>query len=92
MKFKESFHPYAMATILLWSFAYVGTTLALESYEPLTLGFLRYVVASVVMLVYVLINRIKPPRLKDWIWIAVAGGCAYTLNSVFFKIGTRLVL
>ena len=91
MKFKESFHPYAMATILLWSFAYVGTTLALESYEPLTLGFLRYVVASVVMLVYVLINRIKPPRLKDWIWIAVAGGCAYTLYTVFFNIGTGIV-
>ena len=91
MKFKESFHPYAMATILLWSFAYVGTTLALESYEPLTLGFLRYVVASVVMLVYVLINRIKPPMLKDWIWIAVAGCCAYTLYTVFFNIGTGIV-
>lgn len=91
MNFKNSFHPYAMVTILLWSFAYVGTTLALESYEPLTLGFLRYVVASITMLIYVIVNRIKPPKLKDWIWIAVAGGCAYTLYTAFFNVGTGMV-
>lgn len=91
MKLKESFHPYAASTILLWSFAYVGTSLALEGYQPFTLGFLRYVIASAVMLLYVIVKKIKPPDIKDWKWIILAGACAYSFYMIFFNIGTGMV-
>ena len=33
MKFKNSFHPYAMVTILFWSLAYVLTRLTLQYFS-----------------------------------------------------------
>ena len=44
MKFKNSFHPYAMVTIVFWSLAYVLTRLTLQFFSAFSLGFLRYLV------------------------------------------------
>ena len=44
---EETYHFYATITIICWSIAYVFTRLVLEHFSPFSLGFLRYLIASV---------------------------------------------
>ena len=43
-------HCYALCAVLLWSSAYVFTKVALASFTPATLGFLRCAVAALALL------------------------------------------
>ena len=56
MKWKDSFHPYAAITIVFWSLAYVFTRLALQVFSTFSLGFLRYLIASVALIVIAFIT------------------------------------
>ncbi|MDR2934304.1 MAG: EamA family transporter, partial [Candidatus Adiutrix sp.] len=53
-------HCYALATVLLWSSAYVFTKVAMEHFSFASLGFLRCAVASVVLAAALAVK--KPPR------------------------------
>ena len=61
MHFKDSFHPYAMLTILFWSLAYVLTRLSLQHFSVFSLGFLRYFIASCVLAVLAAFLRMGLP-------------------------------
>lgn len=89
MKLKDSYHPYAAATILLWSCAYVLSRLALTYFSPFALGFLRYAVASAAMLVIAVAVRMKPPAREDLGWFLLAGACGFALYMVTFNMGCR---
>lgn len=65
MNFKDSFHPYAMITILFWSLAYVLTRLSLQYFSTFSLGFLRYLIASLALIVIAVLTKMKLPRRKD---------------------------
>jgi drug/metabolite transporter (DMT)-like permease len=55
----------AVVTLAFWSSAFSGIRIALESYNPLQLTLLRFLVASSVFIVYGIITRIKLPRKED---------------------------
>ena len=58
MNIKNSFHPYAIITIIFWSLAYVLTRLTLQYFTAFSLGFLRYFIAScTLMIVAVLLKN-----------------------------------
>lgn len=91
MKFKDSFHPYAIVTILFWSLAYVLTRLTLVYFSAFSLGFLRYAIASAVLVVLVLATRMKLPRKADIPWLILSGGVGFFLYMILFNKGQAQV-
>lgn len=87
MRFRDSYHPYAILTILFWSLAYVLTRLALKYFTAYSLGFLRYAVASVALAVIVLAGKVKAPRGKDFVWFLPSGFFGFFLYMVTFNQG-----
>lgn len=87
MKLKDSFHPYAIVTIILWSCAFVFSRLALTYFNPFTLGFMRYAVASAVLLIVVLVTGMKRPRARDLGWFFLAGATGFALYMIAFNKG-----
>ncbi len=91
LKRKDSFHPYAMTTILFWSLAYVLTRRVLRDYSALSLGFLRYFFASLSMLVWVLSTGMKRPRRADMKWFLLAGAVGFFFYMIAFNKGCETV-
>lgn len=87
MKLKNSFHPYAMVTILFWSLSYSMTTLALAHFSPFPLGFLRYVFASATLIAAAVFLKIKAPRKQDLLWFAASGAVGFFLYMIAFNLG-----
>lgn len=91
MGFKDSFHPYAMVTILFWSLAYVLTRLTLQYFSAFSLGFLRYFVASCALIVMAVAAKLQLPRKKDLPWFVLAGGIGFFLYMIAFNQGQATV-
>lgn len=91
MKIRDSFHPYAIITIICWALAYVYTKLALQCFSPLPLGFLCFFVASVTLVFVMMFIEIKPPAAKDILWFVISGATGFFLHMVLFNIGTGYV-
>lgn len=89
--FTNSFHPYAMITILCWSLAYVLTRLALQHFSALSLGFLRYAVASVALLIICFAAKMKLPAKRDIPWFILSGIAGFFLYMIAFNVGTSYV-
>lgn len=87
MKFKNSFHPYAITTIVFWSFAYVMSRLSLSYFSAYALGFMRYIIATGAMLIVVLLTKMKRPAVRDLKWFLAAGACGYALYTITFNTG-----
>jgi len=87
----NSHHPYALATIIFWSLAYVLTRITLEYFSAFTLGFLRCFVASAVMAVVAVKLKIKPPPQNDLVWFLLSGLTGFFLFMVTFNKGCETV-
>ena len=88
---KDSFHPYAMVTILFWSLAYVLTRLTLQYFSAFSLGFLRYLVASCALILIAAVTKMQLPRKKDLPWFAAAGGIGFFFYMIAFNQGQAAV-
>lgn len=91
MKLKDSFHPYAMITIVCWSLAYVLTRLMLQYFSAFSLGFLRYFVASCTLIVIAVFNGMRLPGRKDIPWFLLAGGVGFFFYMIAFNQGQATV-
>jgi drug/metabolite transporter (DMT)-like permease len=91
MKLKDSFHPYAMVTIIFWSLAYVLTRLTLQYFSVFSLGFLRYFVASCALAVIAVFIKMKPPHKSDWTWFLTAGAVGFFFYIIAFNKGEETV-
>ena len=91
MKFKDSFHPYAGITILFWSLAFVLTRLLLQYFSAFPLGSLRYVVASIALLVIAITAKIAPPKKADVKWFLLSGFFGFFLYMITFNKGIESV-
>ncbi|MGH2413487.1 MAG: DMT family transporter, partial [Brasilonema sp.] len=74
-------------TVLLWASAFPAIRVALVAYTPAEVALLRYIVASSVLVVYAIINRMPMPRLRDLPLIAVSGFIGFTLYNVMLNAG-----
>lgn len=90
-KWKESFHPYALTTIILWSLAYVVTRIALRHFTAFSLGFLRYFTASVTLILYASVVKMELPKPSDLKWFVAAGAAGFFLYMIFFNKGCETV-
>src|SRR5258708_2985787 len=52
-------------TVVLWASAFPGIRAALQNYTPAHVALVRYVTASLVLVVYALFARIRLPRFRD---------------------------
>lgn len=91
MKLKNSYHLYAIIAVLCWALAYVYTKLALQYYSPMSVGFLRYFLASILLIIVLIIGKVKPPQKKDFLWFLASGTLGFSLYMVFFNTGMQQV-
>ncbi len=91
MRFMDSHHPWAMATILFWSMAFVLTRLSLQHFTAFPLGFLRYFAASVVLIAVLWLKRVPLPRRADWKWFLLSGATGFFLYMIAFNKGCETV-
>jgi drug/metabolite transporter (DMT)-like permease len=91
MKLKDNYHIFAIITIVFWSLGYVFTRLALRYFSPLSLGFLRYFIASISLIIFSLFIKIKMPNKKDIKWFILAGFFGFFFYMIVFNIGSTTV-
>lgn len=60
---KYSIHIIAVIAMLLWGFSYVWTKIVFDYYEPFTTVFLRLLISSLVLILFIFIFR-KPKTIK----------------------------
>lgn len=87
MRFRDSYHPFALITILFWSLAYVLTRLALQYFSVYALGFLRYVAASVALVILLLAFHEPVPKGRALFWILPSGVFGFFLYMIAFNQG-----
>ena len=87
MNFKNSFHPYAITTIIFWSSAYVFTRLTLQYFSAFSLGFLRYLIGSVSLIIFGALTKMKLPEAKDIPWFLAAGAAGFFFYITVFNMG-----
>lgn len=91
MKLKDSFHPYALITVIFWSFSYVLTRLTLQYFSAFSLAFLRYLAASITLIAIMLFIKIKLPSKADWPWFFAAGALGFFIYMILFNKGHETV-
>jgi len=91
MKLTKNYHLYALIAIAFWSVAYILTRVTLHHFSPMSLGFLRYFIATIVLLTIAVAFKIKPPRKRDIPLFAISGTFGFFLNMIAFNIGTSRI-
>ncbi len=91
MNLKNGFHPYAIITILFWSLAYVLTRLTMQHFTAFSLGFLRYLIASVMLLAVAAFTKMKMPCVKDIPLFIVSGCVGFFFYMIAFNQGQAVV-
>ncbi|MDR2934786.1 MAG: DMT family transporter [Candidatus Adiutrix sp.] len=81
-------HCYALATVLLWSSAYVFTKVAMEHFSFASLGFLRCAVASVVLAAALAVKKTPRPPAAELPWFILSGAAGFALYLLAFNRGS----
>lgn len=84
----KSSHIFAFGTVILWASAYVFTKVALDYFTAFGLGFLRYFVAAIVLVIAATIKKIGLPDYRDIPKFILSGLLGFTLYMVAFNIGS----
>lgn len=80
-----------VVALLLWASAFAGIRAGLRSYGPGEVALLRFGTASVALLGYGLITRMRMPDLRDLPTIVLAGFLGITVYHVALNYGERTV-
>ncbi len=88
---KKSYHFYAIITILFWAMAFVFTKLGLEYFNVYTLSFLRYLFASLTLVVILTFMKINKPQKEDLFTFLCSGGIGFFIYVILFTKGTGMV-
>lgn len=90
-RIRDSFHTYAIVTILFWSMSFISTRIAVQYFSVYSLSFLRNFLASCVLILLVAAMKIKPPLLRDWKWFFLTGATGFLLYTVAMGKGSETV-
>jgi len=77
--------------LLLWAWAFAGIRAGLQSYGPGELALLRFGTASVALLLYALVARMRLPSVQDLPVIFAAGLLGITTYHLALNIGEQTV-
>lgn len=89
---KEStliYHGSLFLAVLIWSTTFVNIKIVINEVPPNTLAFLRFLVASIVLVVFFMIRH--QPRIpqKDWLQVIIGGLAGVTLYNILQNQGLR---
>ena len=90
-RIRDSFHTYAIVTILFWSMSFISTRIAVQYLSVYSLSLLRNFLASCVLVLLVISMKIKPPLLRDWKWFFLTGATGFLLYTVAMGKGSETV-
>lgn len=88
---KKNYHFYAIITIIFWAMAFVFTRLALQYFDVYTLSFLRYLSASLTLLIIICFMKINKPKKEDFITYLLSGCIGFFIYVILFTKGTGMV-
>lgn len=87
----SSYFLAAILAIIIWSTSFVGTKIAYASFSPLTLGAARFVIATAVLGIFLMVKKeFTKPKLKDIGLISVSGILGITIYFAMENIGVKL--
>lgn len=78
-------------TILIWGTAFPAIRMGLESYTPEHLTLLRLLIASIILLLFSLIYKLRLPDLKDIPVIFIFGALGFTIYHIALNYGEKTV-
>ena len=81
----------ACLTVLLWASAFAGIRAGLKSYSPESVALLRYLTASLALVVVALVTRMPLPKWRDLPGIAVTGFFGFTLYNIALNAGEQKI-
>jgi drug/metabolite transporter (DMT)-like permease len=81
----------AFIAVFFWASAFPGVKYCLHYYSPEALMLFRFLVASVVLMIYCIIKKVPPPRKKDIPMFALSGFIGIFCYMWAFNFGTSLV-
>lgn len=76
--------------VLSWAAAWVSIRIAVRSYTPGQLALGRYLVASLVLLPFLVRNRPRFER-RDWLPVFVSGVCGFTIYNLALNAGEQTI-
>ena len=80
-----------LVTLLLWASAFAGIRSALQSYAPGALILLRFLIASVALIIYAVITRLRLPDLRDIPALLLLGFFGITVYQAGLTFGEQTV-
>ncbi|EJR54834.1 hypothetical protein IIM_01774 [Bacillus cereus VD107] len=78
-------------TILIWGTAFPGIRMGLEAYTPEHLTLLRLLIASLILLLFSFIYKLRLPDLKDIPVIFIFGALGFTIYHIALNYGEQNV-
>ena len=88
---KQRLTAAALTTVFLWASAFPGVRYVLQYYSAQSVMLLRFIVASIVLLVMLRIKKSRPPCKKDIPMFAFAGFMGIFLYMLLFNMGIATV-
>ena len=76
-------------TVLFWGSAFSGIRAGLVAYSPTHVALLRFLAASLVMLIYAVVTRMRLPAWKDLPLIFIMGLLGFAFYNVALNIGEQ---
>lgn len=86
-------HVYSIITILLWSYAYVGTRFVMteSTMDTPELAFIRNGVSALIFIAVLWMKKIPRPSLRDVPIFLFAGGVGFVIHTITFSIGLKTI-
>jgi drug/metabolite transporter (DMT)-like permease len=80
-----------LLTVAMWGSGFIGIRVALHAYSPMHLALLRFLFATLTILIYALIARVRPPAWRDIPFILMTGFISISIYHVALNMGERTV-
>jgi len=77
--------------LFVWASAYTAIQVGLQSFSPESLALVRFFIASIILFVYVLFNKISPPDIKDVPLLLLCGFMGISLYHVMLNWGQKFI-
>jgi drug/metabolite transporter (DMT)-like permease len=80
-----------LLTVISWASAFAGIRAGLHAYTPESVALLRYLTASLILLVYALSVKMPLPRWRDVPGIVLSGFIGFTFYNVALNVGEEQI-
>ena len=86
-------HLYSAVTILLWSYAYVGTRFVVteSAIGTAELAFIRNFVSALIFISVLCVTKTPLPALRDVPLFLLAGGVGFVIHTITFSMGLETI-